>query len=86
MNLKKITNDLSNIYDACQQYRPENVDLADILTWRQVSMDLHLLKTKKGDEYNFMKTISQSHELFMEAIPVLTEQYDDLDITVPIMK
>jgi len=79
MDLKKITHDLSNIYDACQRYRPENIDLADILTWRQVSMDLHLLKTKKGDEYNFMKTISHSHELFVEAIPVIKETFEDLD-------
>ena len=77
MDLKKITKDLSNVYDACREFNPENIILADILQWREVTMELHVLITKKGDEYNFMKTISESHNLFLEAIPKLDQLYDD---------
>lgn len=77
MDLKKITKDISNVYDACRDFKPENIVLTDILLWREVSMELHVLVTKKGDEYNFMKTISQSHEVFLEAIPKMEQTYDD---------
>lgn len=68
-----------NVYDACLHFRPEGIDLSDMDRWRETLLELNRLIAKKGDDYNFMKSIISSYDLFMEAIPIISMSYDELD-------
>lgn len=78
MDIKIASQHISNIYEACLELKPEGIDSEDIRLWRKAVMDVHLLRTQKGDEYNFMKTIISSYELFLEAMPVIDGAFDEL--------
>lgn len=80
MELIKDSKKLVDIYDACLANRPAGVDLADMDSWRGTLLELNQIVVKKGDNYNFMKSIINSYNLFMEAIPVIKNSYDDLDL------
>lgn len=81
MDLKNVSQNLSNIYDACREFNIEHIDLVEIDSWRKISIDLHLLKAQKGDEYNFMKTIIESYNLFLESLPTIPVTFDELNKT-----
>jgi hypothetical protein len=79
MELKIASQCISNIYDACLELKAQNIDIQKILTWREAVVEVHLLKTQRGNEYNFMKTIISSYDNFIESLPVIDNAYDQLN-------
>ncbi|RQO78471.1 ABC transporter ATP-binding protein [Pedobacter sp. KBW01] len=78
MELTVVSRYLDNIFDACRAHQPAEIDLFDMQHWRATLLELNSLLAKKGEEYNFVKTIILSYEHFVESLPKINSSYDEL--------
>ncbi|TKC03470.1 AAA family ATPase [Pedobacter cryotolerans] len=79
MELKLASKLISDIYHICLELKPENIEFEAIDNWRKVIMDLHLIRAKNSEEYNFMQTIISSYHIFLESLPIIQKPLENLN-------